>query len=97
MKKDLINGSGNIRVRHAEGVGRCGIVEMMHLDDKNESGCVIGYWKIRKIDGHPFPEFQSVHDRIMKTEYDDPQILLDALSFGQRLAELLIETEEETL
>jgi hypothetical protein len=92
MEKRFKNESGEILVRHAIGAGRCGIVEMIHLYDKNESGCVIGAWKVQEGEGEPFAEFRSINDRIMNTKYDDPGILLSALKFGQKLADLLIET-----
>jgi len=96
MKRQWDNKSGAILVRQSDkDHGGCGIVEMLHLWSENRSGCVIGYWEVREVDGSPTAEFQSVHDRVMKTEYDTADLLLDALRFGQRLADLLIETEPD--
>lgn len=92
FKKTIKNSSGNITIKATD---NCGIVEIMHLYDKNISGCVIGYWQVRDVDGEPMAEFQSVHDRIMTTEYDSPSILLEALKYGQKLADLIVESKKE--
>jgi hypothetical protein len=96
MKKTIQNESGNILIRQSVQHG-CGIVEMMHLFDNNESGCVIGYWEKVTVDGEYSAEFRSVHDRIMDTKYDSADILLNSLIFGQKLANLIIETKEEKI
>ena len=88
IKKRWSNSSGDIEVRETD---NCGIVEIMHFWDKNESGCVIGCWKIIKSDGRNIAEFQSVGSRIMETNYDDPLILLEALKFGQKIADILVD------
>lgn len=90
MEKTFENIGGNILVRAAgEGRGSCGIVEMLHLWNENESGCVIGAWKVRDVDSTPFPEFYVVHDRLTSTTYSFD--ILEAIRFGQKMAELLVE------
>lgn len=88
IRKRFKNKSGDIEVRQTD---NCGIVEIMHYWKENKSGCVIGYWSIRNCDGDKIAEFQSVQSRIIETEYDDPTILLEALKFGQKLADILLE------
>ncbi len=90
MEKRIKNKSGDILIRQTND---CGIVEIMHLCNNNISGCVIGYWKKRKCDGINIAEFISVNGRIMEIEYDNANILLEALKFGQKMADLLIEAE----
>ena len=93
MKKTFENEGGNILVRTTGGkVGACGIVEMLHLYDKNESGCVIGAWKVRNIDSTPFPEFYVVHDRLTETEYSFD--ILEAIRYGQKLAEIELQGDK---
>lgn len=95
MKKVIENSSGNILVRDSvNNVGACGIVEALHLWHKDKSGCVIFAWKVRDADGNPRAEVYSIDDRMANTEYDNADVLLEALLFGQRLANLLIETGE---
>ncbi len=91
MKKTFENEDGNILVRYSHNTGRCGIVEMLHLYDKNESGCVIGAWKVRKIDGEDFPEFYAIHDRFTSTKYSFD--IMEAVKYGQKLAEVCLESE----
>ena len=87
LEKTFENDSGNILVRYCpkEEVGKCGIVEMLHLFDKNKSGCVICAWEVRDVDGQPFPEMKVIHDRLTSTKYSFD--ILEALKFGQKLAE----------
>lgn len=87
LEKTFENRGGNILVRFCPEaqVGKCGIVEMLHLYDKNKSGCVIGAWVVREIDGEPFPVFQVVHNRLTNTEYSFD--IMEALRYGQKLAE----------
>jgi hypothetical protein len=89
-EKTFENEGGNILVRFApkNQVGRCGIVEMLHLFDKNKSGCVICAWVVRKVDGEPTPEIQVVHNRLTSTQYSFD--ILEALKYGQKLAEDII-------
>ncbi len=91
IKKRWKNSSGDIEVRETDS---CGIVEIMHYWDKNKSGCVIGCWRKTEIDGIPTTQFESIYDRLMTTKYDNPQILLEALQFGQKLAEILIDQND---
>ncbi len=93
MEKTFKNESGNILVRYSPKtqVGRCGIVEMLHLFDNNKTGCVIGAWVVRDVDGEPFPEFQVVHDRLTEIEYSFD--IMDAIRYGQKLAEICVESE----
>ncbi len=94
MKKRFKNESGDIEVRKSAAQFGCGIVEMMHYWDKNKSGCVIGYWDKLMTDGSPRAEFRSVDNRIATTKYDSGDILLCALQIGQKMADLLVETDE---
>ena len=57
----------------------------MYLYDNNESGCVICAWEVRDVDGSPFPEMKVIHDRLTSTKYSFD--ILEALKFGQKLAE----------
>lgn len=88
LEKTFINESGNILVRYATHKGRCGIVEMLHLYNNNESGCAICAWKVRKIDGTDFPEMYVIYNRLMITEFSFD--IMEALKFGQKLAEDII-------
>lgn len=94
LEKTFENEGGNILVRYCPEtqLGRCGIVEMLHLYDENKSGCAIGAWVVRDVDGIPFPEFQVIHDRLTSTKYSFD--ILEALRYGQRLAELCLESNE---
>ena len=90
MEKRFKNTSGDILVRKSSERG-CGTVEMLHLFQENKVGYVIGSWNVRKVDGEDFPEFTVVGKRFMEVSYSfDP---LEALKFGQKLAELLIELD----
>lgn len=88
IEKRIKNESGDILIRPTD---NCGIVEIVQLYSENKSGCVIGYWEKRKCDDRFIAEFQSCQDRIMTTTYDNADILLQALIFGQKLADLLVE------
>ena len=87
LEKRFKNSSGDIVVRETN---TCGIVEMLYLYNKNKSGCVIGYWDAKKVDGEYSPEFCGVGDRITTTEFDDAEILLEALKTGQEFADLIV-------
>ena len=93
IEKRYKNKGGDILVRFCPEtqIGRCGIVEMLHLYDKNESGCVIGAWVVRDVDGQPFPEFRIIHDRLTITKYSID--ILEAIKFGQKLAEVCVEIQ----
>lgn len=91
FEKRWKNSSGDIVVRETD---NCGIVEIMHLYSENKSGCVIGYWEMRKCDDILIAEFKSCQSRFIETEYDKPEIVLEILKFGQKLANLIIETRE---
>ena len=86
MEKRIKNSSGDLLIRETD---NCGIVEILHIN-VNEIGCVIGYWDIRKCDGEDIAEFQSVHNRIIETDYDDAGKLLEALKYGQKLADIIL-------
>jgi len=88
LEKRFKNSSGDLLVRETQS---CGIVEIMHLYDNNESGCVIGCWTVRKVDGEDMAEFASIHRRIAETKYDSSDILLDAIKIGQKFADLIID------
>jgi hypothetical protein len=92
LQRTFVNDGGNILVRDARGKpGRCGIVEMLHLYDKNKSGCVVAAWEVRDIDGTPFPELRVIHDRLTATKYSFD--IMEALRYGQELAELLVNSD----
>ncbi len=99
MKKTFENESGNLLVRAMEGTliaEGSNIVEMLHLYDKNKIGCVVGFWVLRYVDHSYFlAEFNEVHDR-MTTSNIDSEVLMDALKFGRRLADLLIDVNQES-
>ena len=90
MEKTFENGSGNILVRYCpkDEIGSCGIVEMLHLFNNNESGCVIGAWKTRMVGGKLFPEFYVIHDRLTSIEYSFD--IMEAIRYGQKLAEFCL-------
>lgn len=94
MQKTFENDGGNILVRSTEKdkMGACGKVEMLHLYSNNKAGCVIGAWKVRDVDEQPFPEFYVVHDRLTSTKYSFD--IMEALRYGQKLAELCVESEK---
>ena len=94
MKKTFINSSGNILVRQSNGVlGACGIVEILHLWDKNKSGCVIASYEKRKADGYDIAELQEVHDRLSTTNFDSDEIIMQAIRYGRKLADLILASE----
>jgi hypothetical protein len=81
MKKIFKNSSGNIVVQKSDVNG---IVEMRRiLKDDWE---LLGYW-------NDIPEFISHENRFITTKYDFD--IFKALKFGQKLAEILIETKNE--
>jgi len=90
MEKRFKNNNKDILVRTSSLDLGCGIVEMLHLWDGNNAGCVIGYWEKRKSEGEYIAEFHSVLSRIMETEYDNANILLEALKYGQKLADIIL-------
>jgi len=97
MKKTFRNSSGNILVRSSSGeLGSCGIVELLHLWDDNKSGCVIGAFVKRKADGVDIAEFHEVHDRLTSIEIDSDEIIMEAIRYGRKLAEVILISEEST-
>ena len=92
LEKRFKNSAGDILVRETD---TCGIVEILYLHNKNESGYVIGYWDIKKEDGKYSAEFYGVGDRLATTKYDDAEILLEALRIGQKFADLIVELNPE--
>ena len=92
IQKKYKNSSGDILVRQTN---TCGIVEMIHLFDKNQCGYVIGCWRIKKSDEENIAEFCSIGSRITETDYDNADILLKAMIFGQKLADLLVDLSVE--
>lgn len=92
MKKIFKNSSGNIIIESANDNG-IGIVEMSQIDAETPglvAGSIIGFWE---LDDTNFPEFKSIKDRFITTKYDFD--IFKALKFGQKLAEILIETKNE--
>jgi len=92
MKKEWKNEGGNLVVRKSGKNSGCGVVELTHLYAET-SGCVIAYWEERSVDGEPFPELHSVHDRLNDYRM---AILLEAIRYGQRLAELIVESNQQS-
>jgi hypothetical protein len=87
MKKIFKNSSGNIIVQEA--TNSIGVVEMRRiLIDKTTE--IIGGWILDDVE---FPEFTSIKDRFITTKYDFD--IFKALKFGQKLAEILIETKND--
>ena len=86
LEKRFRNSSGDILVRETDS---CGIVEMMYMDG-GDTGYVIGYWEVVRSDGDYEGRFQVAGDRLMKIDYDDAEILLDALRIGQEFADLIV-------
>lgn len=85
IEKRWENEGGDILVRQTD---NCGIVEIMHLYSENKSGCVIGYWEVRDVDGEPMAEFSAVHDRFANTKYSFD--IMEAVRWGEKLASLLV-------
>lgn len=94
VKKTFINSSGNIEVRSSIGdVDACGIVEILHLWNKNKSGCVIAAYTIGSSDGHDTAVLVEIHGRLSSTKFDSDEIIMNAIRYGRKLADLLIESE----
>jgi hypothetical protein len=87
MKKIFKNSSGNIVVQERP-KDWCGLVEMRINNGKPDN--MIGYWD-KNEEG--YPEFTSIEDKFITTKYDFD--IFKALKFGQKLAEILIETKNE--
>lgn len=94
MEKKWKNESGTILVRPCQQTDHY-VVEMMHLWKDNEAGCVVAFWEKRESDGSTIAEVRSVGARLMDTPYDAPEILLKALKYGQKLADVMLESKEE--
>ena len=91
ISKTFENSSGNILVRDSSGQsGACGIVEILHLYDNNKSGCVIGAFVERDCDGYQIAEFQEVHDRLTTTPIDSDELIMQAIRYGRKLAEVIL-------
>ena len=86
MKKIFFDETGSITVTKS-GKHGCGIVEIIH------NGGVLVYWEVRQVDGQPQAEIKGVHDRLAKTDCSDENIM-QAIRFGQRLADLLVDIGE---
>lgn len=85
MKKIFKNSSGNIEVRESSEnkYGNVELIQNLGIDIK-----VLGYWI-----GGPIPHFISVDKNFIETKYDFD--IFKALKFGQKLAEILIETNDK--
>lgn len=96
MKITIPNKSGDLEIRTTNSkFGSCGIVEILHLwDRERKAGCVIGCWNVKISDGQKEAVFESIGDRIATTKYDDGNVLLKVLQLGQRLADLVVLAEE---
>ena len=94
IRKTYKNDSGDILIKASNSKWGCGIVEMLHLWDKEtRGGCVIAFWKKTKSDGEYIAELTSVGSRLMDIEYDSGFDLISALKYGQKLADLIIESD----
>lgn len=89
MKKTFENEGGNIVVRPSPQPLGCGIVEMMHMWDKNKSGCVIAAWYQDK----DVPEFRSIGDRFATTLYSFD--IMEAVKYGDKLAKIIAQADAE--
>lgn len=90
MKKTFDDETHRLRVQ----IASHGEVELLHLHNPEKvAGHVICFWKVRDVDEQSFPEIQVVHDRLTASEVSD-ELLLRALRWGQKYAELLIDTDK---
>jgi len=87
MKKIFKNSSGNIIIQ-SYSAEVPDIVRLIQL--KNGLENTLGYWENKKS-----PHFISLGDNFIKTKYDFD--IFKALRFGQKLAEILIETKDENI
>lgn len=96
MKKIFENSSGNILVKDSyKDLGACGVVEILHLYDNNQSGCVIGAFVERKVDGMNIAEFHEVLDRLTSTPIDSSEIIMEAIRYGRKLSEVILISDEK--
>ena len=96
LMREIPNTAGTILVRlmNIEAVekkdGLC-VVEMLNLYDKNESGCVVGFWRLRQQDGYNWiTEFSEVDDRLTQTKFDDG-VLEQALYWGRKISNVVMD------
>lgn len=83
VEKIFQNDSGDVIVKTIDKNNYdIGVVQMV------SNGCLICKWEVRKVDGEYFPEIKVVHDRLTKQEFSFN--ILEALRFGQKLAEDVI-------
>ena len=96
LEKTLENKSGNILIKVAEIEGAIkedgmNIVEAIHLWDKNKSGCVIGFWEIRRQDNVQWiAEFREVQNILTETKFDEG-VLAKTFYWGRRIADTIID------
>ncbi len=84
IEKTWKDPSGDITVRASD---NCGIVEIVKWNNNNRSCYVIGYWDEKA-------ELKSVQDRLPNGTYSSTESLLDILRFGQKLADLILEIND---
>lgn len=91
LEKRIKNSSGDLLIRGTSYPEN--IVEILHLYN-GDSGCVIAFFEKRECDDTYIAELKSVHSRIAETIYDDAEILLQAIKYGQKLADLILASDE---
>lgn len=84
LEKTWKDPSGDITVRATD---NCGIVEIVKWNNNDRSCYVIGYWDEKA-------ELKSVQDRLPNGTYSSTESLLDILRFGQKLADLILEIND---
>jgi len=61
-----------------------------YLVEMITKGCVICFWRARKVDGCYFlAELNEVHDRLTSVEIDK-ETLFEAISIGRKIADVII-------
>ena len=93
LEKRFPNESGDILVKQSNNSDP-GIVEILHLWNNNDSGGTIGYWETRECDGETIAEFLVHHNSFLEVEYDEDDLPMQVLKFGQKLADLIIELKK---
>ncbi len=85
-EKRFKNDSGDILIREISSGD--GILEVLHLWDKNQAGCVIAYWKEVICDGEKTAQFESLYDRFVDVDFSID--ISDFLKQGQKIADALL-------
>jgi len=100
MEKKFWHEAGQLWVRGLteKPNGKDNVVELIALEGDAQAGCVICFWKKRRIDGDgPYiAEIQVVHDRLTSEKFSD-EVIMQALRWGQKLADLIVESSPSKL